>query len=91
MNQPLPLELPGTKPPMKDYIHCGTHDFSCICSRGWPSRSSMGGEALGPVKAQCPSNREMSGPGSRSGWVGEHGERGGDKRGGFSEGNQLRG
>ena len=27
---------------------------SCICSRGWPSRSSMGGEVLGPVKALCP-------------------------------------
>ncbi|KRY94724.1 hypothetical protein T4B_6400, partial [Trichinella pseudospiralis] len=23
--------------------------------RGWPSWSSMGGEALGPVKALCPS------------------------------------
>jgi hypothetical protein len=25
------------------------------CSRGWPSRSSMGGVALGPVKVLCPS------------------------------------
>jgi hypothetical protein len=25
-------------------IHGGTHGFSCICSREWPSRSSMGGE-----------------------------------------------
>jgi hypothetical protein len=25
-----------------------------ICSREWPSRSSMGGEALGPVKVLCP-------------------------------------
>jgi hypothetical protein len=33
----------------------GTHVSSCICSRGWPSQSSMGGEALGPVKALCPS------------------------------------
>ena len=33
----------------------GTLGSSHICSRGWPSRSSMGGEALGPVKAQCPS------------------------------------
>jgi hypothetical protein len=31
----------------------GTHGSSCICSRGWPSRSSMGGEALCPVKALC--------------------------------------
>ena len=35
--------------------HGGTCGFSCICSRGWPSWSSMGGEALGPVKALCPS------------------------------------
>ena len=36
--------------------HGGTCGSSCICSRGWPSRSSMGGEALGPVKkALCPS------------------------------------
>jgi hypothetical protein len=30
----------------------------CICSRGWPSQPSIGGEALGPVKALCPSTRE---------------------------------
>jgi hypothetical protein len=35
--------------------HGGTCGSSCICSRGWPSRSSMGGEALGPVKVLCPS------------------------------------
>jgi hypothetical protein len=35
--------------------HGGTHGSSCICSRGWPSHSSIGGEALGPVKALCPS------------------------------------
>jgi hypothetical protein len=28
---------------------------------GWPSRSSMGGEALGPVKVLCPSIRECQG------------------------------
>jgi hypothetical protein len=32
-------------------IQRGTHDFSCVCSRGWPYLASMGGEALGPVKA----------------------------------------
>jgi hypothetical protein len=26
-----------------------------LCSRGWLSRSSMGGKALGPVKVLCPS------------------------------------
>jgi hypothetical protein len=35
--------------------HGGTHGSSCICSRWWPSRSSMGEEALGPVQALCPS------------------------------------
>jgi hypothetical protein len=39
----------------------------------------MGGEALGPMKAVCPSVGEMSRPGSRSGWVGEQGEGGGDR------------
>jgi hypothetical protein len=34
---------------------------SCICSRGWPSRSSMGGEVLGPVKVLCPSIGECQG------------------------------
>jgi hypothetical protein len=35
--------------------HGGTCGSSYVCSRGWPSRSSMGGEALGPVKVLCPS------------------------------------
>jgi hypothetical protein len=30
---------------------------SCICSRGWPIRPSMGGEALDSVKALCPQYR----------------------------------
>jgi hypothetical protein len=45
MNQPVPPELPGTKPPTKEYT----------CSRGWPFWASMGGEAFGPEKARCPS------------------------------------
>ena len=36
-------------------IHGGTHGSSCICSRGWSYLASMGGEALGSVKARCPS------------------------------------
>jgi hypothetical protein len=39
----------------------GTHGSSCICSSGWPSQSSIGGEALGPVKALCPSIGECQG------------------------------
>jgi hypothetical protein len=41
--------------------HGGTHGSSCICSRGWPSQSSVGGEALGPVKVLCPSIGECVG------------------------------
>jgi hypothetical protein len=54
MNQPISPELPMSKPPTKEY-HGGTHGSSGICSRGWPCWSSMEGEALGPVKALCPS------------------------------------
>ena len=41
--------------------HGETHDSSCICSRGWPCQTSMGGEVLGPVKALCPSVGECQG------------------------------
>jgi hypothetical protein len=41
----------------------------------------MGGESLGPVKAQwILQYKGMPGPGSRSGWIGEQGEVGGDRR-----------
>jgi hypothetical protein len=35
--------------------HGGTHGSSCICSRGRPCWTSMGGEALDSRKAWCPS------------------------------------
>jgi hypothetical protein len=41
--------------------HGGTHGSSCICSRGWPSQSSMWGEVLCPGKALCPSVGECQG------------------------------
>jgi hypothetical protein len=41
--------------------HGGTHGSSCICSRGWSSRTSMGGQALGPVKVLCPRIGECQG------------------------------
>jgi hypothetical protein len=41
--------------------HRGTHASSCICSKGWPSWASMGGEALVPGKAQCPSVEKCQG------------------------------
>ena len=41
--------------------HGGTHGSSHICSRGWPSWSSVGGKALGPVKVLFPSIGECQG------------------------------
>jgi hypothetical protein len=38
-----------------------------MCSRGGPSQSSMGAEALSPVKVLCPSMGEMPGPGMGEG------------------------
>jgi hypothetical protein len=35
--------------------HGRTHDSSFKFSRGWPNQISMGGKALGPMKALCPS------------------------------------
>jgi hypothetical protein len=43
--------------------HGGTQGSSCICSRGWCSWTSMGGEALGSMKALCPSVGECQGQG----------------------------
>jgi hypothetical protein len=34
-------------------IKCSLKHKTLICSRGWPSRSSMGGEALGLLKVLC--------------------------------------
>jgi hypothetical protein len=49
---PPPLSSQGLNHQPKS-THGGTHGSSCIYSRGWPYLASMGGEALGPVKAQC--------------------------------------
>jgi hypothetical protein len=54
---------------------------SCICSEGWPSWLSMGGEALGSVKDLCPSIWECQD--WEWYWV-DWGAGGGDR--GFSEG-----
>jgi hypothetical protein len=66
--------------------HAGTHDSDCICSRGWPCQSSVGGEALGPVKALCPSVGECQG--QEAGVGGLMSRRRGDVIGGFQRGNQ---
>jgi hypothetical protein len=50
-----------------------THGFSCIWSRRWPCGTSVGREALGPVKAWCPSVGESQGEEAGvGGWVEEH-------------------
>jgi hypothetical protein len=54
----LPLALLQAQPKK---THAGTHGYSCICSRGCPNRSSMGREALGPVKVLCPTIEECQG------------------------------
>jgi hypothetical protein len=41
--------------------HEQTHGSSCICSRGWPYWTSVGGEALGFMKARCLSVGEFEG------------------------------
>jgi hypothetical protein len=56
MNQQVTPELPRTKPPTKENTRCDR-----LMAQGWPSRSSMGGEALGPVKVLCPSIGECQG------------------------------
>jgi hypothetical protein len=51
--------------------HGGTHGSSRICSRGWSCRASMGEEALGSVKALCPSVEECQDQKAGvGGWVG---------------------
>ena len=69
--------------------HGGTRGSSCICSRGWPSRSSMGGEVLGPLKALCPSVGEWLG--QEVGVGGLVSRRSEERIGGFWRGNQERG
>jgi hypothetical protein len=56
------------------------------CSRRWPSETSVRGEALGPVKAQCPSTGECQ---DRKAGVGEQMEGRWDR--GFSEGKRGKG
>jgi hypothetical protein len=46
---------------------------SCICSRRWPSRASLGREAPWYFKHYMPQYRGTPGPRSGSGWVGEQG------------------
>jgi hypothetical protein len=72
-----------------------THGSSHICSRRLHCLASIGGEALGPVKARCPSVREcQGGEVGVGGWVGEHPHRSRGREdgiGGFQRGNLEKG
>jgi hypothetical protein len=50
---------------------------SCLCSRGWPSRPSIGGEVLRLEKILCPSIGEYQGQELGVGGLGRKGEGGG--------------
>jgi hypothetical protein len=69
--------------------HGGIHSSRYICSRGRPSQSSMGGEALSPVKALCPSVGEFQGQEVGVGGLVTGGR--GEGIRGFQRGNQERG
>ena len=63
MNQPVPTVILGTKALPKS-TYGENHFSSCIVCRGWLCWSSMGGEALSPVKARCPSVQECQDQGA---------------------------
>jgi hypothetical protein len=91
MNKPVltpPLSSLGLNHQSKK-THGGTHGSSCICSRGWPCWTSMGGEALGPVKVLCPSIGECQD--REVGVGGLVSRRRGVGIGGFRRGNEERG
>jgi hypothetical protein len=70
---PPPNELPGLNHKTKSTHGGGTPSSSHICSKGWHCGTSMGGETLGPVKAQFPSAGECQGRQVGVGvWVGAH-------------------
>jgi hypothetical protein len=86
MNQSVSPELPGTKPPTKEHNKGLMAPVSYVAEDVLKDinvrRSPWSCEGLMP---QC---REIPGQGSRSGWVGEQGER--DGKGGFWRGNGKR-
>jgi hypothetical protein len=61
--------------PIDDYEHPPrTRVSSSICSRRWPSWTSLGREAPWSSKLYMPQYRGKPGPRSGSGWVGEQGK-----------------
>jgi hypothetical protein len=75
MNQPVPPESQGLNHQPKS-THGETYGPSCICSRGWPCGTSMGGEALGSEKAPCPTVGECQGRKAGVGGLVSRGRRG---------------
>jgi hypothetical protein len=61
----------------------GLMALAAYVAEEWPSQSSMGGEALGPVKVLCPSIGDCQGQ--------EAGVNKAKNIGGFQRGNQERG
>ena len=86
MNQPVPPEFPGTKPPIKEYTRRDPW-LQLHMKQRMALWTSMRGEALGLVKGpsveEC-QDREV-------GIVGKVSRGRGDGIGGFSEGNEERG
>jgi len=66
-------------------MHGGTCGSNCICSKGWSSQSSTGGEALGPMKVICPSIGDCQGQEAGVGGLVSRGK--GERIGGFWRGN----
>ena len=88
MNQPVPSELPGTKPPTKDY----TWRDPCLQPHMYQRMALLvinGRRGPGSFKGSMPLYMELPGPGRGSRWVGEQGEGGGDW--GFLEGETRKG
>jgi hypothetical protein len=61
INQPDPPKSSQTLNHQPNCTYGGSCGSSCMCSRGWPCWTSMGGDAFGPVKAPCPSVGECQG------------------------------
>jgi hypothetical protein len=73
MNQPVPPELPGTKPPTKVY----TWRDPWLQLHRQQKRALLdinGRRGPWSCEGSMPQCKGMPGPGSRSGWVGEQGE-----------------
>jgi hypothetical protein len=90
LSPPTPLSSQGRDHQPKS-THGATNGTGHICDRGWPCWTSVGGEALGPVKDRCLSVLECQGRKvGVGGWVKDHLHRG-RRREGVSGGETWRG